>query len=62
MLDPSLFDNVNFDPFIWRPILAQITTLHEIDEYWTICDLADANEALDIKAEIEEKIGNNTEK
>jgi len=24
--------------------------------------LADANEALDIKAEIEEKIGNNTEK
>jgi len=33
--------------------------LHEIDEHWDINDLADANEALDIKAEIEEKIRNN---
>lgn len=41
---------------IWRPILAQITTLHEIDEYWDINDLADANEALDIKNNIESSI------
>ncbi len=30
-----------------------ITTLHEVDTYWNICDLADANEALDIKADAE---------
>jgi hypothetical protein len=36
--------------------LAKITTLQEIDEHWDINDLADAHEALDIKAEIEEDI------
>lgn len=39
---------------MWRPIIAGVTTLHEIDEYWDINDLANANEALDIKAEIED--------
>jgi hypothetical protein len=27
--------------------------LQEIDEHWTICDLADAHEVLDIKEEYE---------
>lgn len=30
-----------------------IATLKEIETYWTINDLADANEALDIKEEAE---------
>lgn len=30
-----------------------MTTLQEVDEHWDINDLADANEALDIKAEAE---------
>jgi len=29
--------------------------LHEIETFWSIDDLADANEALDIKAEAEAK-------
>jgi len=40
--------------FIWRPIIEGIVTLQEMDEHWTINDLADANEALDIKYEIQE--------
>ena len=40
--------------------------LGEIDEYWDINDLADANEALDIKSDIEEylrkEIGKNDPK
>ena len=39
----------NIDYFKWRPILEGIATLHEVDAHWTICDLADANEALDIR-------------
>ena len=38
--------NINF--FKWRPILKGITTLHEVNTYWNLCDLADANEALDL--------------
>lgn len=33
----------------WRPILEGITTLHEVNTYWDICDLADANEIIDVK-------------
>jgi hypothetical protein len=40
--------------FIWRPILAGVTTLHEVMTYWNLCDLADANEALDIKQDSED--------
>ena len=39
---------------IWRPILAGISTLQEIETHWSIDDLADANEALDIKDEAED--------
>jgi len=31
--------------------LAHITTLEEIETHWSICDLADAHEALDIQQE-----------
>lgn len=39
---------------VWRPILAGIATLEEIDRHWSLSDLLDANEALDIRDEAEE--------
>lgn len=38
---------------MWRPILAKIVTLQELDTHWTMCDLADANEALDVQSEVD---------
>jgi hypothetical protein len=38
---------------VWRPILAKVATLHEIEAYWCLDDLMDANEALDIKDALE---------
>ena len=35
--------------------MAKIATLHEIESYWSIDDLADANEALDVKFEAEQR-------
>lgn len=35
--------------------MSNIATLSEIEKYWTINELADANEALDLKEEFEEK-------
>lgn len=43
------------DLYLWRPVTARIATLHEIDTHWSIDDLADAHEALDIKTEAEAK-------
>ena len=34
-------------------ILAGKASLEEIETKWTLCDLADANEALDVKEEAE---------
>lgn len=34
-------------------ILSNVATLEEIETHWSINDLADANEALDVKEEIE---------
>jgi len=42
---------------IWRPILAKITTLQEIEQHWSIDDLFDAHEALDIQQEAENHNG-----
>jgi len=39
--------------YIWRPILAGKTTLSEIDNHYTLDDLADLNEAMDIENEME---------
>jgi len=48
--------------FFWRPIVEKIATLQEIEEYWDINDLADANEALDIKYIIEKQSMENINK
>lgn len=34
-------------------MIAKIATLAEIENHWTLCDLADAHEALDIQCEAE---------
>ena len=46
---------ININWFYWRPIVERVATLHEVETHWSIDDLADANEALDIKAEAEAK-------
>lgn len=43
--------NINY--FKWRPVIEKIATLTEIETKWNLCDLADANEALDIKIDAE---------
>lgn len=40
---------------VWRVWLSGMATLSEIEKEWTLCDLMDANEALDIKAEMEKE-------
>lgn len=40
---------------IWRPILAGVTTLRELETYYDINDVWDANEALDIQQEAERR-------
>lgn len=32
---------------VWRLVLERVATLREIEEHWSILDLADANDALD---------------
>jgi hypothetical protein len=39
---------------VWRVILAGAGRLEEIERHWSIDDLADANEALDVRDEAEE--------
>ena len=43
--------NINY--YKWRPIIAKVATLQEVDTYYSLCDLADVNEALDIKEDAE---------
>ncbi len=38
---------------IWRLVLDRVATLQEIETHWSIDDIADAHEALDVKAAIE---------
>ncbi len=40
---------------VWRVVLAKIATLHEVETKWNLCDLMDANEALDVMAEMEQE-------
>lgn len=42
------------DMFVWRPILAQIATLQEIETHWGMLDLISAHEALDIQHDAEQ--------
>jgi hypothetical protein len=48
---------VNISWYLWRPVVERIATLQEIETYWSIDDLADAHEALDIQYEAQQKIG-----
>lgn len=38
---------------VWRLVLDGVATLQEIETWWSIDDLADAHEALDVRASIE---------
>jgi hypothetical protein len=42
---------VTIDLLIWRPILKGIATLQEIETHYTLTDLLDAHEALDLQEE-----------
>lgn len=39
---------------MWRLVTDGIATLHEIESYWSITDVLDANEALDVKGDVDE--------
>jgi hypothetical protein len=39
--------------FVWKPVIDGVCTLEELDRYWTMCDLRDYHEALDLKYEYE---------
>lgn len=40
---------------VWRVWLAGLATIDEIENKWDLCTLFEANEALDIKEEMEEE-------
>jgi hypothetical protein len=40
---------------IWKPVFAQIATLKEIKESWTLSDLIDCNEILIVKEDTERR-------
>lgn len=46
---------MKFDPLIWRPVLAGLDGLYNVQVKWTLEDLADAHDALDFKAEMERR-------
>lgn len=37
---------------VWRLVAARVASLHEIDTHWTLSDVLDANEALDVLADV----------
>ena len=45
---------MNISWYLWRPVVAKIATLTEVETRWSIGDLADAHEALDIQHEAQE--------
>lgn len=40
---------LNINWFIWRPVIRKVATYTEIMKYWTIKDLMDCHEALDLQ-------------
>ena len=46
---------MNISWYLWRPVVERIATLQEIETHWSIDDLADAHEALDIQYEAQAK-------
>ena len=47
--------NLKTSWLIWKPVFAQIATLKEIKESWTLSDLIDCNEILIVKEETERR-------
>lgn len=43
---------MNISYYKWRPIIEGVASLQEIKEVWTINDLADCHEALDLRDSI----------
>lgn len=41
----------HLDWFTWRLVLANAATLMELDTYWSVVDMMDAHEALDLQDE-----------
>jgi hypothetical protein len=39
----------HLDWYVWRIVLAKIATLREIEEHWSLSDLLDAQDALDLQ-------------
>lgn len=55
MTDPGYQPGrMNIEWPVWRVILAGAGSLEEIERHWSVDDLADANEALDVRDEAEE--------
>jgi len=44
---------------LWRPMLAEppLFTMRDLKEWLTLSDLLDAHEALDLKAAMQERVG-----
>jgi hypothetical protein len=40
---------------MWRPVLKQVATYHEVSQQWTLNDLLDCLEMLDIQDALEEE-------
>lgn len=43
----------HLDWFIWRLVLAQVVTLQELETHWSVVDMLDAHEAIDLQEEAE---------
>ena len=43
----------HLDWFIWRLVLSQVTTLQEMETHWSVVDMLDAHEALDLQEDAE---------
>jgi hypothetical protein len=39
---------------VWRLVLEGMASLHEVETHWTITDVLDANEALDVQGDVTE--------
>ena len=46
--------NATIDILLWRLVIDNNVSLKEIENYWTLDDVFEANEYLDIKQEIEQ--------
>ena len=45
---------------VWRPIIAKVVTLQELETYYSLTDLMDVHDAIDIDLEIQKKLSEKT--